>query len=173
MAHAKRNLGRIAQHRKRTEQAEQWLREALALYQSIGVTFYAYLTTANLTAILMDQGDLDAAWTLCKTALETAKQPGGFEHVASLQYWAGRIAYEQGDLEQAESFWMKALDYDRKQSYYDGAATCQFWLGKLRLDQKRQDEAKERLEEAQDIWERLGLQAKVLEVGELLSDTPS
>jgi tetratricopeptide (TPR) repeat protein len=172
VARAKCNLGRILQKRHSLKQAQKLLEEALSFYKSINAKYDLYFVTASLADLLLEKGDLDAAWTLCNDVLPAAREFGSPGRIAALLSVLGGVASQSGNFEQAKAFWEEALACRKQVNRVDGVADCVFELARLEIRMGRRKEAEPMLANALDTYRRLGMDFRVKEIERLLAEPP-
>ena len=167
LAYAKRCLGRVAQQRGDFERASKLLEEATAIYEEIEDPDGLLACKIILAGLKLQQGDLDAAWTLSESTIEPGRRRGHKEFSA----WdiMGDVAYRRGDLEKARLLWEESLRQYKGLKSVEGTAGALVNLAHIEAEMNRKQSAQQMLSEALEIYKKLGAESRAHEVEEFLA----
>jgi len=166
-------LGIIAQERGQWDQAEEWYRKALEIYERLGLERDATSTYHQLGIIFQERGQWDLAEEWYRKALEIYERLGLERDAASDYHRLGNVACLRGQLDQAEEWYCKALEIYERLGHPPLMVNTLAQLGTLRRRQNRHHEAVSWLGRARAIAEehdmRVGRQILV-ELARLLRE---
>jgi tetratricopeptide (TPR) repeat protein len=151
-------LGRIAQERNRLDEAEEWYRKALGIYERPGLERWAAREHHQLGRIAQERNRLDGAEEWYRKALEIFERLGLERDAADEYHQLGRIAQERNRLDEAEEWYRKALEIFERLGLERDAAIVYHQLGRIAQERNRLDEAEEWYRKALEICEQLGLE---------------
>lgn len=169
IADAKRHLGRVAIQKGNFQEAELLFGQAQSLYMPSQHEREYYWVMADLANLASRRGDLDTAWRLCNSILDSARQFGDPErlaHIVGIMAW---IAHAQGDFALAIEYARESLALARKVERIDSIADKLFWLAVIEIKLGDFQSARPRLLQALDIYRKLDMPDKVQRTRECLA----
>lgn len=165
------NLGTFLAGLGRQEEAEQLLKQALALQEKVegAASKSAVNSMNNLAMLYFRMGRLDEAQILATRARTRADESGSqYDYEAALKA-EGLILQELGHFNEAEAALTKAYEVNLKRFGPEHLYTANSFglLGNCLVKQKRYEEALQYLRRALAIWENTGRTANS-QLGEIL-----
>ena len=162
---ARRNLavahyqfGMVAWHRGKLDEADDWTKKSLAIFETLGNQPGMASSYHQLGMVAQDRGHLDEAegWYKKSLAIEEAldNQPG----MASSYHQLGTVALDRSHLDEAEGWTKKSLVIEEVLSNQLGMASSYGQLGTVALYRGHLDEAEGWTKKALAIQESLGNQ---------------
>jgi tetratricopeptide (TPR) repeat protein len=167
IAYAKRHLGLVARDLGDLEKAQRLFREALEYAQSREDLYRVHLLTADLATLALKQEDFDAAWELSSCVLDESSPVTDEECIARFYRVLGSIACKRGESDKARGFFEEALHHIKRLDYRDGIADTLFELAKVEREVGLEQQARQRLAHAQEIYQNLGMDSKAQMVANL------
>jgi tetratricopeptide (TPR) repeat protein len=172
-AHAKRFLGRIALARGQMDEAEQLFKEALTYFESTGdAEFYVCIITAYLAEVALKRQDLDTAWVLCNRVIPSARRDGDSVRITRLLGIMSSVAQQRGNLQEAKALGEEALALMKHINRADGVANSMLRLAQVEIAMRQEQNARQLLTSALEIYRRLGVDSKAQEARGLLDRLP-
>jgi len=151
-------LGIIAEERQQFDEAEQWYRKALEIFERLGLERYAAYDYHQLGIIAQERQQFDVAEQWYRKALEIFERLGLERDAANDYYGLGMIAEERQQFDEAEQWYRKALEIFERLGLERYAAYDYHQLGIIAQERQRYDEAEQWYRKALEIRERLGLE---------------
>jgi len=165
-----RDLGYISEVRGKLNDAEKWLLKALEIDEQLEKSTRMAIDCGRLAVIYRRQEELDKAEKMAHRSLRLAKLHD-LEELMSRQYNnLGVIYLHQFKLAEAERMLLRGLDIDAQSDRFKGEAYKYYNLG--RVHRARQDikSATEYGNVSKGLFEKLGMQNEVCEVGRFLAN---
>jgi tetratricopeptide (TPR) repeat protein len=156
LAVAHNNLGVIAQHRGRLDDAENWLSTSLAIRTELGHRPGMADSYRQLGIVAQHRGRLDDAENWYDKALTINEELDNRPGMATGYNLLGSIARDRGRLDDAEDWCAKALTIREELGDRPGMADIQHLLGSIARDRGRLDDAENWYTEALRIEEASG-----------------
>jgi tetratricopeptide (TPR) repeat protein len=156
LAVAHNNLGMIAQHRGRLDDAENWFSTSLAIRTELGHKPGMGATYHQLGIIAQDRGRLDDAENWYAKALTINEELDNRPGMATSYHLLGSIVRARGRLDDAEDWCAKALTIWEELGDRPGMAACYHLLGSIARDRGRLDDAENWYTETLKIEEASG-----------------
>lgn len=165
VAGSKTNLGMVYSDSKRPQLAVPLLQEAISIFDSIGHSRGKAYAAFNLAEAYLALNAYDQADAMAQQSMRE-EEPG---LVHANFYLLARIRQQQDDLTEAEIYFQKALrEAERQQDSYLLALVCRD-LSELHVQQQQLNEARERLSQAEALFETLKLTHEAEQVRTRLS----
>ena len=152
-------LGITAQDRGRLDEADDWYRKALTIFEELGDRPAMANTYGQLGITAQDRGRLDEADDWYRKALTIFEELGDRPAMANTYGQLGITAQDRGRLDEADDWYRKALTIQKELGHRPGMADTYHQLGMTAQARGRLDEA--------DDWYR-----KALTIEEELSHRP-
>jgi tetratricopeptide (TPR) repeat protein len=156
LAVAHNNLGLIALHRGRLDDAENWFSRSLAIRTELGHQPGMADGYRHLGIVAQDRGRLEDAENWYAKALTINEKSGNRPGMATSYHLLGSIARDRGRLEDAENWCAKALTIREELGDRPGTSDTQHLLGSIARDRGRLDDAENWYTEALTIEEASG-----------------
>ncbi len=170
-AQANMNLGRLYLRKGEFDGAESYIEAALSLYAQVGVSANPNIIDAYwLRALLyLEQGDTDSATEWSRRSYELLKEGMGEESGESPEWGRyyqlmGRLALARGMSDQAiHDLHHAKLVFETNHSHAEMARSA-YWCAQAHLRADQPQLARDELDEARSIFQRLGAQADLSRV---------
>ena len=174
LATAYHELGIVAQHRGRFDQAEGWHKKALAICEALDDQPRMAASYHELGLVEQNRSRLDEAEGWYKKALAIFEALGNQPHMASCYHLLGVLAYLSNLPGVAEGWYMKALAIFEGLSDQPHMAFCCHQLGMVEQHRGHLDKAEGWYKKALAIFEALGDQPHMAtsynQLGDLAKD---
>ena len=141
-------LGNVRVAQGRYAEADAFYEPVLRMAREIGVRLLEATALHNLAAHLSRYGDVDAARTNLRAALDIGREIGARRLEGYSMEEMGMAAEIAGDLGDAERWYARALAVRREIGYHWGVASTLGFLGAVHGAMGRRAEARAELEEA-------------------------
>jgi tetratricopeptide (TPR) repeat protein len=162
-------LGIIAVHRRRLDEAEGWYRQALAINTELGNRANMAATYHWLGVTVDQRGQLDEAEGWYRQALAINEEIGDRFGMALTYHQLGMIAHTRGDLDEAGEWYRQALAIKKELGDRPSMALTYHELGNTSLARGRLDEADEWYRKSlainEEIGDRLGVAGTYHQLG--------
>jgi tetratricopeptide (TPR) repeat protein len=145
-------LGNTACLRGQLDEADEWYRKALTIFEAHGDGLSKAATYSQLGMTAKDRGRLDEADDWYRKALTIKKKLGDRPGMAITYHQLGNIAQDRERLDEADDWYRKALTIFETHGDRPGIAAAYHQLGAIAQDRGRLDEA--------DDWYRKSLAIK-------------
>ena len=149
-------LGSTAQDRGRLDEADDWYRKALTIFEELGNRPYMASTYHQLGMTAQHRGRLDEADDWYRKALTISEELGDQPGMAATYHQLGMTAYLRGRLDEADDWYRKALTIKEDLGNRPGMATTYHQLGMTAYLRGRLDDAGDWYRKALTIFEELG-----------------
>jgi tetratricopeptide (TPR) repeat protein len=156
LAVAHYNLGIIAQHRGRLDDAENWFSTSLAITTELGRRSGMADSYSQLGIVAQHRGRLEDAENWYAKALTINEELDNRPGMATSHHLLGGIARDRGRLEDAEDRYAKSLTIREELGDRPGMASAYHQLGIIARDRGRLDDAENWYTEALRIEEASG-----------------
>ena len=154
-ARALLTLGNVAKFRGDQAQAGQLYSDGLAILRDLGDTRGALVALNNLSALLIECGDLDRALPLIEESLRLKRQVGDRRGVAVSLINLGELQRLRGALTAARHTLEESLQIFEDLEDRQGTAVAQSSLGELASAQQDFAQAMERFTASLDLYQRM------------------
>jgi len=151
-------LGRITEEQQQFDQAEAWYRQAMEIFERLGLERYAASDYHQLGIIAQERQQFDQAEAWYRQALEIFERLGLERDAASDYHQLGTIAQERQQFNQAEAWYRQALEITERLGLERDAADGYHQLGMIAQERQQFDQAEAWYRQALEIRERLGLE---------------
>ena len=135
--------GRILDDAGKTDQAVEFYRQALQLYNSSRNQSGVGTMLNNLGVVALEHGRLDEAEDCFTQALQILQEAGDHSMVGTVWNNLGRVAFRRGELDEAKDRYLKALAIALKVGDRSMEGTVRDNLGVVALEHGRLDEAED------------------------------
>jgi tetratricopeptide (TPR) repeat protein len=149
-------LGWIAQDRGQLDQAEDWYRKALAIWEELGDRPGLAASYHQLGGVAQGREQLDQAEDWYRQTLTIEEELGDQPHLAGTYHALGMVAQDRGQLDQAEDWYRKALAIWEELGDRPGLADTYHQLGMVAQNRGQLDDAEDWYLESLAIEEELG-----------------
>jgi tetratricopeptide (TPR) repeat protein len=153
-------LGIIAEERQQFDQAEQWYRKALEIFEWLGLEREVASDYHHLGIIAEERQQFDQAEGWYRKALEIFERLGLPRETVAEYHHLGRIAVERQQFNQAEGWYRKALEICEQLGLESEAAREYHHLGMIAEERQQFDQAEGWYRKALEICEQLGLESE-------------
>ncbi|CAG0961732.1 hypothetical protein ANRL3_00921 [Anaerolineae bacterium] len=154
-------LANIAQARQDYPTAQDFATEGLAMAQETGDHRYVARLLGRLGQVKLAQGELEAAATDFKKALEifASLGPDAQDHwpVAWVNRALGLVCFKQGDYSHAREYYQKSLEISERIASMQDLAETKRNIAELELALGNFDRAEQVAQEALDVFDKLGM----------------
>jgi len=151
-------LGVIAEERQQFDEAEEWYRKALEIFEKLGLERDAADEYHQLGMIAQERQQFDVAEQWYREALEIRERLGLKRYAADDYHQLGMIAQERQQFDVAEQWYRKALEIFERLGLERDAADDYHQLGIIAQERQQFDVAEQWYRKALEIFERLGLE---------------
>jgi tetratricopeptide (TPR) repeat protein len=149
-------LGITAQDGGRLEEAEDWYRKAISIFEELGDRPGMARIYHSLGRMVHDGGRLEEAEDWFRRSLAIKEELGDRPSMAITYDALGRIAQDGGRLEEAEDWYRRSLAIKEELGDRPGMAPTYHQLGMAAQDGGRLEEAEDWYHKAISIFEELG-----------------
>jgi class 3 adenylate cyclase/tetratricopeptide (TPR) repeat protein len=172
LAQAYKNLGRLNLLKGRWEESARHLDVAIPMYNEAGAEAHLNLNDAYYLQcrLYLNQNDIDQAEIWAQRSHDLLQKIISSEDDESVEWGRyeqliGRIARARGDLEAARRHLERSAEILRASGAPIDVGRAAYWSGIVSLELGREEQAQERLREAERIFGRLGAKADLERVG--------
>lgn len=148
-------LGRVAQLRGRQDEAEQWLRKALTIYEDLGERRGIARSLTELGSVARTWARWDEAERWLTRSLALREELGDLRGMALTTDQLGDTAQARGRWDDAEGWYRKSLDVMASLGDLDGRGRAYHELGMVSMRRGRFDAAARWFHESLGIAEKL------------------
>jgi tetratricopeptide (TPR) repeat protein len=149
-------LGVIAQYRGHPDNAEDWYRKSLTIYEQLGDRLHIASVYHRLGTVALDRGHLDDAEDWYRKSLSISEELGDRVGTADGYQGLGTIARERGHLGDAEDWYRKSLAISEELGDRPRMAQGYHGLGAVTRERGRLDDAEDWYRKSLSISEELG-----------------
>ena len=164
-------IGLIGQHRGDYDQALDWYRQALVIFEDLGDRGGIASSYHQLGRIAQFRGDYDQAVDWYRKSLAIEEERGNRARMAASYHQLGMIAEERGDYDQALDWYRQSLAIEEELGNREGIATSFQQLSVLTRKSGDYDKAvdwsRQALTIQEDLGDRLGMATSFEELGVL------
>ena len=148
-------LGNIAHRRKRLDEAEDWYRKSLTIFDELGDRSGMAESYHQLGMTAQQRRRLEEADNWSRKALTVKEELGDRSGMAGTYHQLGTNAFLHGRLDEAEKWYRKSLTIDEELGDRSGMADSYHQLGMIAQHRRRLDQAEEWYRKALTITEEV------------------
>lgn len=149
-------LGRVNQLRGRLDEAEDWCRRSLAIWEELGDRQFIAGIYYQLGMVSQDRGRLDEAEDWLRKSLASNEEFGDRDLMAITYHQLGWVAQDRGRLDDAEDWYRRSLAVSEERDNRSGIASSYHHLGNVAYERERLDDAEEWYRRSLAVSEELG-----------------
>lgn len=161
IAVAMHQLGRIAQERRRYDEAINWFEQSLEIAVKMENLQLMTIALQNLGTIAQELRQSEKAETYYRRSLEIAERVNDQSSVGNTLHQLGIIAQERGQFEEAQAWYQQSLEIAGRSGNQYGIARTLHQLGIISQERGQYDEAEMYCRRSLEIAEQLGDQQGV------------
>ncbi len=170
------NIGWVTHLSGSSEDAADWLEDAVEIASQHGIRYTEAIARRNLAEVLLELGQPDRAIPVALPALQQLRELGDPDREALVQLTLGGLYASVGDQKSAESALLEALDLQARTDNPFTSAVFSYDAGRLARNVGREDLAQRSWKEALAIIDEVGvidaLQVPRDEVVQLINSDP-
>jgi tetratricopeptide (TPR) repeat protein len=162
-------LGRVAEERRRLDDAERWYRQSLAIFENLGDRPRMAASYHQLGMVAEIRGRFDDAEHWYRQSLTIVEDLGDRRGTARSYHQLGIVAQRQGRLGDAERWYQQSLTIKEDLGDRHGMATSYHQLGRVAEERGRLDDAERWYRQSliilEDLGDRHGMASSYHELG--------
>jgi|GEM_PF-7098434 len=148
-------LGRLAQHQKRYDEAHMRFRESLEISRKVGDESRVATALIDLGRLARRQAKHDEALRFLREGLEINQKLGNELAEANSLRELGNLALDQKQFFNAHEFFDQSLEINKKLGDERAIASSFFFLGRLASTEQKTDEARRLFNESLHLYQKL------------------